>query len=249
MGGALPEFAFSSLRDAATQLRLASRAAGVDLHPLPYSRFDPEDTTWWLSPVGDNPAYAYGKIVVERSTIIEDGATIIGLHVEKGVGPGAAGVFEETARGRRLIVGDDWLWHAFARAMKAGAVDRDLAAAVQAADGLPLSVAIVASIQFPPSLPGDEDRPVNPDGVERAWYQPSDGSLTLRGRETPKLLTVLDTHETFASIAAKIDAVEGVDWTWVEVLVGVPFRAVPTGGIPASEVWRRACAPWLRWVR
>jgi hypothetical protein len=73
--------------------------------------------------------------------------------------------------------------------------------------------------------------------------------LALRGRHTPRLLKALDSRETFASIAAKIEAVEGVDWTWVEVLAGVPFQTVPNGGLPASEVWRRACAPWLRWVR
>lgn len=249
MDGVIPEFAFSSLRDAATQLRGASRAAGVDLHPLPYSRFSPEDTTWWLSPVGENPAYAHGKIVVERPTVVEAGAVIVGLHVEKGVGPAAAGIFEETARGRRLVMDDDWLWHAFSRGIASGAAEKDLISAEEAAAGLPLVVAIIASIQWPPRLDGDEDRPVDPNAVERAWYRPSDGSLTLIGRETSKLLQALDAHETLPSIASKISVMNDVDWTWVEVLAGVPFRPVPSGGLPASEVWRRACVPWLPWVR
>ncbi len=249
MDGVIPGFAFSSLRDAATQLRAASRAAGVDLHPLPYSRYNPEDTTWWLSPVGENPAYAFGKIVVERPTIIEEGATIIGLHVEKGVGPSAAGIFEDSARGRRLVMRHDWLWHAFARGMKSGAVEKDLVVAEAAAEGLPLVVAIVASLQWPPRLDGDEDRPVDEDAVERAWYRPSAGALTLIDRKTPTLLKALDDHETLASMAAKIDAIPKVDWTWVEVLIGVPFQSVPSAGLSGSDVWRRACDPWLRWVR
>lgn len=98
-------------------------------------------------------------------------------------------------------------------------------------------------------LCGDEDRPIDPDGIERAWYRPDGGALTLVGREPSKWLRTLSVNETFASIAAKIDAVDDIDWAWVEVLIGVPFRPVPSGGLAASDVWRRACAPWLRWVR
>lgn len=244
-----PEFAFSSLRDAATQLLGASRTAGVDLHPLPYSRFSPEDTTWWLSPVSENPAFAYGKIVVERPSVVDPDAPIVGLHVEKGVGPSAASIFEETARGRRLVMERDWLWHAFSRGMKSGAVEKDLVSAEEAAAGLPLVVEIVASLQWPPRMDGDEDRPVDPNAVERAWYRPDGGLLTLIGRETPQLLQALATHETLPSIASKIEGMKNADWAWVEILVGVPIRSVPSGGLPASEVWRRVCAPWLPWVR
>ena len=243
------EFAFSSMRDAAAQLRGASRAAGADLHPLPYSRFEPEDTTWWLSPVGENPAYAFGKIVMEGPTIVDDGATVIGLHVEKGVGPTAAGIFEETARGGRLVMQNDWLWHAFVRGIASGAVERDLVAAEETAAGLPLVVEVVASLQWPPRLDADEDRPVDPDAVERLRYRASSGALTLVQRKTRTLLKELGDHEDLPSIAAKIRAIDKVDWVWVEVLLGVPFRSVPSGGLTASEVWQRACAPWLRWVR
>lgn len=249
MDGVSPEFAFTSLRDAANQLLVASRAAGVDLHPLPYSRFDPEDTTWWLSPVGGNPAYAYGKIVVERPSPLDPGSVLVGLHVEKGIGLSAASIFEETARGRRLIMANDWQWHAFSRGITSGAVDHDLALAEEAAGGLPLVVEIVASLQWPPKMDGEEDRPVDPDAVERARYRPSGASLELIHRKTPKLLDALDAHETFASIASKVAAMKDADWAWVEVLAGVPFRPVPSGGLTASEVWRRVCAPWLRWVR
>jgi hypothetical protein len=244
-----PEFAFSSVRDAAIQLRGAASAAGVDLHPLPYSRFNPDDTTWWLSPVGDNPAFAFGKIVVEPPTVAHPGAVLVGLHVEKGVGPSAAGIFEETARGRRLVMERGWLWHPFARAMRSGELDRGLAVAEQAAAGLPLIVEVVASLQWPPKLDGDEDRPIDPDGVERAWYRPEEGSLTLLGMEAPKLLSTLGVNETLASIAAKISAIDHSDWVWVEIMMGVPLVPVPSNGLTAADVWRRACTPWLGWVR
>lgn len=249
MESVYPEFAFSSIHDAAIQLRGAASAAGVDLHPLPYSRFNPEDTTWWLSPVGDNPAFAFGEIVLEPPTVAHPGAALIGLHVEKGVGPSAAGIFEETARGRRLVMEHGWRWHTFARAMRSGELDRGMAVAEQAAVGLPLIVAVVASRTWPPESDGQDDRPIDPGGIERAWYRPDGGSLTLLGRETSRWLDALGATESFVSLAAKIDAAEEIDWTWVEILIGVPFTPVPTGGLTSAEVWRRACAPWLGWVR
>ncbi len=43
--------------------------------------------------------------------------------------------------------------------------------------------------------------------------------------------------ETFWSIAEKIGAVGDIEWARVEVLVGVPFRAVSSGGLRAPEIW------------
>jgi hypothetical protein len=97
-----PAFASTTRSDAAAQLRATARAGGIELWALPFSRYEPEDTTWWLSPDTANPAYAFGKIVVENPSIVDDGATLIGLHVEKGVGDSAAPIIEETPRGSRL---------------------------------------------------------------------------------------------------------------------------------------------------
>ena len=100
----LPAFGFTSLHDAALQLGAVARARGVEVHPLPYSRFSPEDDfTWWLAPTGQNPAFGEGKLVIERPSAASDGGVLIGFHVEKGAGPAAAPLFEETARGRRQI--------------------------------------------------------------------------------------------------------------------------------------------------
>ena len=66
-----PSFAFSTLHDAARQLNAAARATGVELHPLPYARFDPEGdhTCGALAPTTANPAYADGKIDAQSSRL------------------------------------------------------------------------------------------------------------------------------------------------------------------------------------
>ena len=242
------EFAFVSERDAASQLAVAAKAVGVGLHPLPYSRFDPDKSTWWLSPVSANPAYAAGKIVVERPTIVDDGSKLIGLHIEKGVGPSAAPFFEESAKGRRLLMQRDWTWHPFLRALRAGDIDQALGEAESQADGLPLTVEVVAGLQPPPSLEADE-RPIDPDGVDRVRYRVDGGTLRLVKRKSASRLSGLSDRETGQSIGDKIAAIKDLDWTWVEILIGVPFRPLDHGGVTAAEVWRRACAPWVRWLR
>ena len=243
------DFAFGSEREAATKIREAARAAGVDLHTLPYSRFDPDKTTWWLSPATPNPAYAFGKLVVERPTIVDDGAKLIGLDVEKGVGDAAAPIFEDTARGRRLVMRRDWIWHPFARALRSGAMDGSLREAEAAAEGLPLVVEVVASMQYPPRLDDVEDRPVDPDAVERVRYRSKEGSLMLVARRTPAKLQGFSDKESMQSIGEKLASVKDGDWTWLEVLVGVPLRPVERGGLSPTEVWERVCAPWMTWIR
>ena len=58
-------FAFTSLHNAALRLNEVARVAKVELHPLPYRRFEPEaEDTRWLAPTTNNPAYADGEIVI-----------------------------------------------------------------------------------------------------------------------------------------------------------------------------------------
>ena len=241
-------FAFTSLHDAATRLREAARVAKTPLNLLAYRRFDPEaEDTWWLAPTPSNPAYADGKIVVERPNETSPGQPLIGLHVEKGVGPTAEPVFD-TPRGTRLVMQRDWIWNPFLREMSTGGVARDLAVASEAAGDLPLFFVVRTEIQDVPRLEAEEDR--DRFAAELVWYRPVDDRLELVGKHQPDALArLLSKEETVSSIAEKIASLNDLDWRWIEIFAGIPFERVSSGGLSASEVWRRACVPWLRWVR
>jgi hypothetical protein len=245
-----PKFAFSTYRDAAQRLRVAARDQGIGLHPLPYRRFDPDaDDTWWLAPSTDNPAYGDGKIVIERPSSPSADAPIIGIHLEKGVGPAAAEFFSKSARGRRLLMHSNWTWNAFLRDMRGGRVEQDLLAAEQSADGWPLLVAVVTAVQDLPILEQDEERRRD-EHPEVVWFQSSSGKLERSGvRDPGPLAHDLAPRETIASIGGKVAAMNDLDWRWVEVLIGIPFERVADGGESAAEVWARACAPWRRWLQ
>jgi hypothetical protein len=243
-----PEFVFASEREAAGKLQDAARAAGVKLYPLPFSRFDPEKTTWWLSPVTDNPAYAFGKLVVENPTIVDDGAKLVGLHMEKGVGETAEEFFQVGARDRNQIMDRTWTWHPFLRALRSGALDESMRDAAAAAQGLPVVLELVAA----PTLPrgGESDQhPLDPVVADRIRYRWSDDTLVRLKARTPTKLREFGEQETLTSVGEKIAQIEALDWTWVEVLVGVPFRPVASGGLASNEVWSRVCQPWLSWIR
>ena len=242
-----PQFAFSTWQDAARQLNAAASAADVKiLRPLPYRRFDQDaPATWWLTPSKDNPAYADGKIVVEQVAPFSRSGPLIGLHIEKGVGPTAAELF---ARRPSMVMDDGWIWRAFFRDMSNGRVEQDLRAAEAAADGLPLVVAVVTAIEDLPSLEQDEHR--DRDRGETIWYSAVGGRLEGGQQDSPGALArTLDASESLPSLAQKIAALNDLDWRWVEILIGIPFEHVEAGGMPASEVWARACAPWSSWLR
>ena len=105
------DYAFSSVREAATELRQAATSAGAgQLHLLPFNRYAPEDTEWWLSPAADNPAYKYAKIALTASEWAAPADLFVGLSFEKGIGPSAAEFFDFTARGRRRVADRTWAW-------------------------------------------------------------------------------------------------------------------------------------------
>jgi len=77
---------FRTTREAANALAEEAKQTTVELVRLPFNRFDEVDeTTWWLSPRADNPAYKYGKIVCTHRNFEPD--MFIGLYVEKGLDP------------------------------------------------------------------------------------------------------------------------------------------------------------------
>ncbi len=51
-------------------------------------------------------------------TVVDDGAKLIGLHIEMGVGESAAEFFQASSRNRNQVMQRDWTWHAFLRALR-----------------------------------------------------------------------------------------------------------------------------------
>jgi hypothetical protein len=163
------------------------------------------------------------------------------------VGPAAAEFFAGKGRAGRLVMDNGWIWHAFSREMKGGRVDLELARAVAAAEDSPVLVSVVSEVQ---SLPGLEQGDQRPRGApEHIWFRPSDGRLVLAGENNAgDVARRIREAETMAGLIAKISSVPNLDFRWLEVMVGIPFRRVDAGGLEPAEIWRRACQPWTGWL-
>jgi hypothetical protein len=250
----LPRHPFHSVREAATELRQAAASASADpLHPLPFNRYAPEDTEWWLSPVSDNPAYKHAKIALAASPNADPGDLFVGLSFEKGVGQTAAEFFDLTARGRRRVADRTWAWERkLIPALRSGEF-REAAAAAQATAGVPLTV-FMAAIYMQPSRGWDDQGDVRamgwPSDVVRLEY--SGESLTLIDESiTADLLSSAVSARSFADVAAALDGMPKADWAWVDFAIGIRMsqavRPDPTDW-SAADIWRRVCEPWAGWI-
>ena len=250
----LPRHPFPSVREAATELRQAAASAGSDaLHPLPFNRYDPDDTDWWLSPASDNPAYKYAKTVLTAGQSAAPGDLFVGLSFEKGVGPSAAEFFDLNARGRRRVADRTWAWERRLLPSLRSGTFAETAAVAQAKAGVPLTV-FMAAIYMQPSRGWDDQGDVRAMGwdsdVVRLEY--SGESLTLIDESiTADLLGMAVSVRSFADVLAALDGMPKADWAWVDFAIGIRMsqavRPEPTDW-SAADIWRRVCEPWAGWI-
>jgi hypothetical protein len=242
---------FVNSQETAYEVKEAARRSGVgNLVPLPFNRYEPEATQWWLSPSTDNPAYKHGKIVFEQRQPARLGHLFVGLYVEKGVGPTAAEMFRTPAHSRRSIMDESWVWHGFLEDL-AGTAFRDAAEEAIAKARHPLTIAVEAMYVEPPS----EDRDIHAHGYDAAWSVfrlDGDGLAFDRENSTPKqLLGDVPACRQLPQLAEAIQAGEQLDWMWVDFLVGFRFMRGAAGESDwdAARLWMAAGSPWLKWLR
>lgn len=250
----MPDFVVlsgNSVEDMAKRVLGAARASGYQgLTAIPWNRFEPVSSTWWLSPSTENPAYKHGKIIFTRRDA-QPGDMLIGLYIEKGIGPGAAQLYAETARGRRYLMDHNWTWRAFIEAAESGAFDRVMAQAESEAS-CPITVAVDASNVPVPTGHGEDVHGASlPRDVVR--FEWSKGHLEwLDADISADIIQGVGRSKTMAELAQKIQAIKNLDWVWVDFHAGLRFRL---GGSEAEEtwsdadLWRRACRPWRSWLR
>jgi len=175
-----PHTTFQTPRALAQALRdyaLPDQCRSVSL--LPFNRFSPDETNWWLCPASDNPAYHLGKFTVKRTDHDDD--LFVGVGFEKGIGPTAAEFFKATRWGKAFITGRTWQWHKFLEALSGGTFDRFVTKAQHEA-GIPVTVIISVGMMTPPDpRMTDEDRAMLRDLAprQRLYFAYDEGNLTL----------------------------------------------------------------------
>lgn len=249
--GAPAAVGFATPREAAAEVLVAARTAGHGgLHAIPFNRFDPDSSTWWLSPSAENPAYRYGKILF-TCKLGEPCDLFVGLYIEKGIGRSAAAPFRETARGKRHVMDETWTWNRFARALEAGDFER-LAAAAEVAAGMPVTIVLDAAHVAPPAGRDDDAHsPHLPRDVVQFRF--SRRELQLEAARLPAgILGAVGKPGTLSTLADGIVAVPELDWVWIDFWAGfclaVTANRDPSRSWSAADVWQKACRPWRAWL-
>lgn len=242
--------AAANTRALAYGVRAAMAQAGCSsTSARPYNAFNSLRTLWWIIPSKDFPAYRHGKYALRPERGPGKGV-FCGLHVEKGFGE-AVRPLAGSAKERRCIMTDDWIWHDIVGDAASGKLGEALGRLAEASGLTPL-VQVVGDLY----QGGDFD----PYSVERerdtVTFQWSDGAVTIDPASTRTPTGLLSPLRHTASLGEALGAAAGLDkceWLWLDAYVGLPFALDPAGddggAWPPRRLWQDVLAPLKPWFR
>jgi hypothetical protein len=240
-----PRMAYATNKAAATAL--VEHAAATDPEQPPYSAFpyswqSPEFTPWWLvrKPY-EKPAYPSSKLEVRQ---LKDGPAAglatVGFRVEKGFSPNYG-----KQCGKPLVqqLGQQWAWHAVVRALAGGELDGALDQ-VAFRTGLPVVVEVSISALHEA---GDAGKPYEERVVLLSRGTAS--GLVLESAATDEL-AALNECGALRELGEHLGQPDWKGFFWGSLRLGVrlDYAAAGQPAWDASELWERACAPWLPWT-
>lgn len=237
-----PSAPFRTTKEAAYLLGKEAEQSG---HPklvrLPFNRFDKlDETTWWLSPSKENPAYKYGKIVC--STTNFEPELFIGLYVEKGLDeqPAQTAWASSSPKKRRHLMDVTWLWHDFVKELKSGEIGR-VTNVMERLCNRPITVAL-------------DGGTADGDDWDFVSFTHTNGSLKVNAGSTgQKKLSPLSAAQSLPDLASLIETkVSDLGWVWIDFHIGLLFSTDTgddTKSWDAGTIWTKVCAPWASWLR
>lgn len=204
----------NSTMNAARSFTAYLKSENEEYSSRPYNRYEPKNTTWWVVPTKDWPAFNYGKYVFR-----DDGDLLrVGLNIEKGLGLSAEQVAKTLKISESSIVNEDWVWHDFVEEIKEDSIDETLNQ-LEARAG---SVFVELGISYI-NQPSEYD-PFAPK-IDRFVYRYREGKLDLqegksRIHQFPDFAEVDEIKELIITLENQHD----IDWCWADIDIIVPFK-------------------------
>ena len=244
----LPITSHMTSRDLAYALSdYACAASGKRVSLLPFNRYQPDNTFWWICPGADDPAYHYGKFVTKSAE--QSGDLFAGICFEKGIGASLAGMYKKSR------VWTSWIWNPFLASLKEGRF-ASLLNDVERSAHRPVDVIVtVGTRNFPDTGERGEEAFKTTDKQPRqtVHYTFSDSRLSLLHDHSEEKIWISAASEcrTLTDLSAKIQTIEGLDWVWINVDFGfVLSHGMGDGPIWNTElIWSNACEPFIEWFR
>lgn len=254
----LPVCRFAGPGDAAKGLVQRLRGQGKRWTALPYNRFQPGESDWYVVPASGTDArrgFRFGKVLFRT---LPRGRLFTGLYVEKGLAlrPEVLSVWKAVPR--EAVLGPGWAWHSLLQGLEVGDVD-DASRRAAAEAGADVHVHVAVS-EF--SVPSERTTAAGMDwkqhlrGLGLFSWRLVEGRLTdAEATETdPSVERLLGDTRDLADLGARLGRLESSNVRWVDVMVGF-YLARGGGGEGAQAAWGAAeledyvVAPWSRWLR
>ncbi len=209
----------------------------------PFNRFDPLNTEWWLVHGSEWPAYKFGKLCFHRYPRTEDGYLFPGYYVEKGLGhkllrlPGVQ---------KRSIMQANWYWHKFIKRAEKGDVEQTIAHVSELAQA---DVWILIELHAFNKVPTpDKARSVPTETLEFKISFPGLEWHSVQTTQNKDLLG-LNNIVSIGGLVKEIEQAKRVlDYFWADLIIGIRLSYADERGWDASDLWRKALAPWLSFV-
>ncbi|MCY6372401.1 hypothetical protein [Clostridium ganghwense] len=194
----------------------------------PLDRYHPATTRWLLIPSTSCPAYNYGKY----SFLIEDKTMLIGLYVEKGLGPKACGLYDPNQ-----IINRNWIWYQFYEDMKSGKIDEIISEIIKNNQ---------QSIYF--SVDGYIDDIAK---LEYHYVVYEDRIETIKSSNK---LDNLNQITRISQIPESLSTLEYLDWMWLNFYIEVPFIKNDVDNnnlntISEYDLYKNVLEPLEKWVK
>jgi hypothetical protein len=183
------------------------------LFALPFNRYDPDQSIWWLSPSSENPAYKYGKF---GFIPYEDNIVLIGFYVEKGLGDEYCSIAGSKAA-LRMVMDKDWLWHDFLKEMASEKFITILNKIAHKTNKNP-EIHIMGGYANPGFEP--EKPRYNWDKFEFSWDTKSNQIQNLKAIHAGNVLGKMENCNNLISLKNEISKFNENSYVWIDLFIG-----------------------------
>lgn len=228
---------------------VTDRAVGKKMARRPYNFHNPENTSWWLVPSGEWPAFKYGKYYFIGDKL--SGDLFAGLYIEKGHGIEAKGFY-----GREWYIDQSWAWHELLSGLRGTTMQK----AIQEASGN-LAMPVELIIDGGPTIPkGDEGRGFSDSTFDEYRFAINRDGTLHQGMVTKRLqnpLKVLDKVSTYENLLMALEELAKQPLIWVDFFVAIRLRIENESKEEnknveiwnAEQVWSKFLSYFVSWVR
>lgn len=214
----------------------------------PWNKFDPDNTSWWVVPSTEWPAYKHGKLFFSPNRAPEN-SLFCGLHVEKGIDAKVESAYS-SFQGKRLIMKDDWCWLDFIKGLQNTTISRVIS---EVSEMLVSSLLLRIEAGFVA-----DPQSFDPHATRFDWdlliFETSGTSLELIDSKTPaNLLIELKKSLSLRRLADDIPEIPQIGWVWIDFFIGNIFE-IRTDSLDqdlwdASRIWREILSNWESFFR